>query len=365
MPIKILVISNYNDRVTARPEAEWFIALKKTGFDVEVMTKGDTYYAGRFREEGIRVIDYKPPSKYSREAIHRIRQELKNGGHQIMHLFNNPAIINGIFAAWSMPVKICLYRGYTGNINWWNPLDYLKFLSPRVDKIFCLAQSIEELLHRQLFFKKSKAVTVNKGHRVEWYEGTRPLDIHKEFGIPKGAFVGVNVANTRRMKGIKYLAQATHDLKKEDNIYLLMVGRGLDTPEVKKIMATSPIKDNVIFTGFRTDALSIVKACDTFVNSSIKGEATTKAIIEAMCLETAPIITDIPGNRNLVLHEKQGIVVPKANPKALAAALLKMKSDPEKCRFYGKAAKQQIAENFSVERTVANATKVYKDLLKD
>lgn len=52
----------------------------------------------------------------------------------------------------------------------------------------------------------------------------------------------------------------------------------------------------------------MVKASDAFVLSSLYGEATTKAVIEAMSLGICPLITDIPGNKGLVIHEECGLV---------------------------------------------------------
>lgn len=155
-------------------------------------------------------------------------------GHDILLLYNSKAIINGLKAAKDLPVKIILYRGYTGNINWWDPTAYAKFLNPRVDKIICNAKAIQELLEKQLFFPKGKAVTINKGHDLSWYEGVETMDIHKEFDIPKDAFVITCVANARRMKGMKYLTKAMDYIPIDKPIHLLLVGSGLDSPDIMK-----------------------------------------------------------------------------------------------------------------------------------
>ncbi|MDX9906295.1 MAG: hypothetical protein RBS55_06885, partial [Bacteroidales bacterium] len=56
--IKILVISDYNKRVSSRPEAEMFIKLAKDPqFRITVMTYPGSYYYGKFRDSGIDLID--------------------------------------------------------------------------------------------------------------------------------------------------------------------------------------------------------------------------------------------------------------------------------------------------------------------
>ena len=74
--MKILVISNYRETVSVRPEAELFIGLKRAGLDVAIMTYPDAEYVEKFREAGIRVIGFHPEKKLDRQAIKTIRAEL-------------------------------------------------------------------------------------------------------------------------------------------------------------------------------------------------------------------------------------------------------------------------------------------------
>ncbi|NCP46173.1 MAG: glycosyltransferase family 1 protein, partial [Flavobacteriales bacterium] len=163
-PIKILVISNYTNTISARPEAEIFLGLKQKGVEITIITEKDSEYAKKFEAAGIRVIDGLPKKKNCGKSQELIRNELIQGKYDALLLYNSKAISNGIKAAKNLPVKVILYRGYTGNINWWDPTAYTKYLHPRVNKIICNANAIQELFERQLFFKKGKAVTINKGH---------------------------------------------------------------------------------------------------------------------------------------------------------------------------------------------------------
>ncbi len=363
MYVKILVISDYSDTHTMRPEAEAFIKLKKVGFEITVMTSSGSYYFNKFKEEGIRVIDFLPKKKNDKNEIKIIRDELLKSNYDIMHLFNNKAIVNGIAATKKLPVKVVIYRGYTGNVNWWDPIAYTKVLHPRVDKITCLTDSVKSSIGKNLFFDKNKLITINKGHDVNWYNDIEAANL-QELGIPKDAFVVVNVANARRMKGTKYLLKSTYYLSKEANIHFLIVGQGRDTKKHIKIAENSPNKEKIHFLGFRKDALSIVKASNVFALSSIKGEAITKSVIEAMCIETTPVITDISGNVGLVINKESGMVVPMKNPKAMADAILYLYNNQEDCVQYGKNARKHIDKNFNIERTVKEATEFFNSISK-
>ncbi len=363
--MKVLVISNYSDYHSTRPEAEIFKGLSKLGFDIHIMTYGNSEMVSEFRELGIKIINFHPEKKFDKKEIQFIREYLIKENIQILHLFNSPSTVNGIIAAKKLPVKVVLYRGYAGNISPWNPLHYTKYLHPRVDKIFCNSMGVEAYLRKKLIFGKDKAITINKGHQTSWYSQYTPLDIKKELGIDEMAFLLINVANNRSMKGIPYLLKAMNLLPETANIHLLLVGNGMDSMKNMKIINSGKFKDKIHILGFRKDVLNIVAATDVFVLSSIKGESITKSVIEAMSLGIAPIITDIPGNVELVNHNESGLVVPFKNAKAISDAIVQLYSDRKLCDQLKKGAKNHIERYLNSERTIIETKKMYENLLKD
>lgn len=363
MAIKVLVISSYDDALNAvRPEGELFIGLHRAGVEVTIMTQGHTEYAQRFKDAGLAVIDFHPTRKFDSEAVRLIRQVLIDGQFNILHLFNSLAVVNGRRAAKGLPVKVVTYRGYTGNIHWYDPFIYLTHLHPRIDKITCLADSVRDDIRRNLLFRKPDfAVTVNKGHDLSWYADIQPADL-SEFNFPAGAMIVSCVANARKMKGMRYLVAATHYLPPDAPIHFLLVGNGMD--KFKDQIAASPYRDRFHLAGFRRNALQIVAACDVSILPSIKGEATPKAVLEAMYLGKPTIMTSIGGNKGMAVHGESGWVAPPRNPKALAEALEWMWLHPDERIQMGIKGKQHISTHFTVERSVREMKALYEALLQ-
>lgn len=360
--INLLVVSDYGATVIVRPEAEIVLQLQHTGrYNITVMTQANSEYANKFREAGVTVIDFFPEKKFSWNYVRRIKKEMIDGQHHIAQLFNNKAMVNGVMAAMGVPIKVVVYRGYTGNISWLYPIMYVKYLSPRVDRIVCLVEAIRQIFRKNLWFNKDKAVTINKGHDVSWYDG---VIAHSKasFAIPENAFVFICGANIRRMKGVKYLLRATYLLPKDSNIHLMFAGNDMNTPEFKKLIEESPMRDRIHLLGHRKDILEVVKSADAFVLASIKGEAITKAVIEAMSLEVCPLITDIPGNVGLVENGVSGLVVPSKDPQALADRMLFLSKNPEVAEAYGKAARIHIMKNFNTKDTARKYDQLYQEL---
>lgn len=362
--MRVLVISDYDDNFNAvRPEGALFIGLHQAGVEVQVMTYGHTAYAQLFREAGMRVIDFHPTKKFDKATVARIRKELIEQDIQIVHLFNNKAIMNGIRAAKNLNVKVVTYRGYTGNIHWWDPTNYLTHLNPRIDKITCVSDAVKEVFDKQLLFPKHKAVTVSKGHDPAWYSDVSTGDL-SAFNFPKDALVVSVVANARRMKGIPYLLQAMELLPKDSPLHFLFIGRGLDDDGTLKKLAQIGWQNKVAFAGFRKDVLSLVKACDMSLLPSVKGEGLSKVLLESLFLARPTIMTNIGGNKGLAIHQKTGLVIPARDPKAMADALNQLAQSKELRQQMGAAGKQYISTHYSVDRSVQELKKVYEDLLK-
>jgi len=363
MPIRVLVISNYNDFHTARPEASIFLGLAKLDFEIFVMTYKDCQLARDFEAAGIQVIDFHPEKKFDKIEVKTIRDFIVENRIDILHVFNSISTVNGIRAAKGLDVKVVLYRGFAGNINWYDPSAYIKYLHPRVDKIFCNSIGVEKYIQKQLFFDKRKTITINKGHDIEWYQGYDPYDIRKELGLDSNSFLVINVANNRRMKGIPYLLKAFNTLPEGLPVHLLLAGNDMETVENLKIVSSGKHADKVHFLGFRKNVLNIVSSCNVFALSSIRGESITKSVIEAMSLGVPAIITDIPGNVELLEHGKSGLVVPSKDYVSLGKAILQIYEDKALCKKLGVGAKEWIATELNYKKTIQKTKKMYEDLV--
>lgn len=360
--IKVLFVGNYDIAVhNIRPEAEAIIGLKQQGLDVEVMTQGHCWYAKRMESFGIRIHDYTPPRKFSLEAIRRIRAVLKEGRHDVIHLFNNKAIVAGVFASIGLPTKVVTYRGQTGNIFWYDPTCYLTHLSPRVEKIVCVANAVRDDLRRQML-NKNKPVTIYKGHDLAWYEETDPADLG-EFGIPENAFVLGCVANNRPRKGVPVLLESTKFLPEDLPVHILLVGGGMDSPEIAALIDKSPMADRIHALGHRDDIPALISACSASVLPATKREGLPKTVIESMVYGIAPIVSATGGSPELVEHGVCGLVVPPSDPEALANAIVTMASDAERRDEWGRRSRERIRTHFNVRDSIMQHKALYEELV--
>jgi len=368
MSISLLVVSDYRDSLNAvRPEGRWFVGLVRDfGYSVTVMTRREgANYLDELEAAGVRIIDWHPESKFGAADRDGIRAELEANHYDLLHLFNNKSIVAGIRAAKDWPGKVLTYRGYTGNIHWWDPGAYFQHLNRRVDAIICVSAAVKESFDTLPFFDTDKTIVVGKGHDPEWYTGIEPVDLEAEFGIPPERTVVIIVANARRMKGMDYLGTAIRRLPPELGLHFLYVGRGLETPEVITDLADSYYAHQFTFAGFRTDVLNILAAADVSLLPSVKGEGLSKVLLESMFLARPTIMTDIGGNKGLGINGETAIIVPARSDEALTEAITQIARQPELRATLGPSGKAYITEHYRAERTVKALALAYRQVLGD
>lgn len=361
-PLKILVVSDYTDYHSVRPEAEIFLSLAALGHNIKVVTKAGSRYAQVFAGSGITIIDQHPESKYDKKSIKNIRQVLSQWQPDVLHLFNNKALANGLIAARGKDVTVVGYRGSTLNFSPFNPFNYLKHLSPRLDYVICNSEGVGAKYRNHPFFDSRKVITINKGHNTAWYSSIALRPLREEYSLTDQCTIFVLVATDRTMKGIKYLCEAVNKVDKDADFALFMIGGGMDSATYGEMLAAGPHDDKVYRLGHTDVALSYVAAADVFVLPSIKGESITKAVLEAMSLGRCPLITDIPGNKELVVDGESGVVVPARDSGSLALAMSELMSDCDSVIRYGAAAKARITSTLSHNQTVKGYVQLYTQL---
>jgi glycosyltransferase involved in cell wall biosynthesis len=359
-PIKALCITEDPDR----PTTATFVGLKDAGVDITVICP-----AGERRdwleENGVRVLELPLRKQFDREAVRRLRAELEQGRYDILHLFSNKALQNGLRASRGLPVKIVAYRGIVGNVSFFSPVSWLRFLNPRIDRIVCVADAVRDffLAMRPKFLRMppERLVTIYKGHSLDWYRAA-PADL-TTVGVPRESFAVACVANYRPRKGIEVLVDAFGRLP--PHAHLLLIGGGMDAPRLTRAIAASAAAERIHVLGYRSDAPALTAACRAFVLPSTKREGLARSLIEAMAYGVPPVVTNCGGSPELVVHGVSGLVVPVADAAALAAAIRSLCEDEALRARLGAAARERIGRDFRIEDTIAKTLALYRSLLAE
>lgn len=92
-------------------------------------------------------------------------------------------------------------------------------------------------------------------------------------------------------------------------------------------------------------------------------EGLPMSLMEAAACGRSMIAADAPGSREIVLHEKTGLLVPIEDPPALAAAILRLAGSAELRNLYGTAARDLVVEELSATIVRARIGRLYSDMI--
>lgn len=130
----------------------------------------------------------------------------------------------------------------------------------------------------------------------------------------------------------------------------------------EKLVASAKEKnvaDRVHFVGFVPDAARYLRAFDVFLLTSIK-EGLPYALLEAAAAHVPIIAVDIPGVRDIVLHEFTGLLSPR-DAQAIAAALDRALTDTALARSLTDEMGRRLQKSFSFAQMLEKTAALYQD----
>ncbi len=358
--IRVLCIVDDSDR----PTVETFIGMHNAGIAVTVSCQSESRNFRYLAEAGVPTIDLPLRKNIDFDGIRRLREAFDEGRYHIVHTFNNKAISNVILAARGRDIRIVAYRGIVGAVSFLDPMSWMRYLNPRIDRIICVCEAIRRhfLSMKPEFLRmpEERPVTIHKGHRLEWYD-EKPANL-ASLGIPDGAFVITCVANYRPRKGVEVLVDAMRHLPEDMPAHLVLVGN-MSAKKLDRQIAESPARDRIHRPGYRPDAPRLSAASDVFCLASTKREGLPRSVIEAMAYRVPAVVTDSGGSPELVVDGECGYVVPVFDAPALAQAFEKLYRDPQLRARMGQAARDRIGNHFRNEVTVQKTIALYRELV--
>jgi len=188
------------------------------------------------------------------------------------------------------------------------------------------------------------------------------LQARAQLGISADAQVFTFIGRLEPQKGISYLLQALEILQKQGNEpYVYIVGQGSLSDQLRQQAAALGLADTgkLVFTGL-TDAPGLyMAAADALVLPSLF-EGLGNVLAEAFSVGIPVIASDIEGPAEIVKQGRTGLLVPPANPVALANAMRTLLHDPELTKTMGQQALAKAAQWPSIKMYADSLTTLYE-----
>lgn len=201
-----------------------------------------------------------------------------------------------------------------------------------------------------------KVTTVYPGVDIARFQKSgSSVEARGEFSIPAGAFVVGMAARLQEVKGHRLFLQAAAGIRDKypDTRFLIvgarLFGRSADEgyeAEVAGWIREFGLGASVIMTGYREDMPRLFSCMDALVCAS-RRESFCLAVAEALSCETPVVATRCGGPEEIIEDGVSGLLVPPADPRAMADAVLRLLENREEAAAMGRAGRARVIGRFS------------------
>jgi glycosyltransferase involved in cell wall biosynthesis len=331
--------------------------LQRRGHRIVLACPPGSPLMDRARQAGLFVCPVKMRGEWDLWAVRELMGIVNRHGIEMVHCHTAHAHTLGLLAAQFSSVS---YRFLTRRVDFHigrHPLNRWKY-GPALTAILAISEGIRRVLMED-GIAPQRVITVPSGIDLEQIrEVGDPSVLRREFGIPPGALVVGIVAALAPHKDHRTFLEAAAKVKKtHPAVRFLIVGEGELESQLKNLCRTLGLSHEVIFTGFREDAIDLIGLFDIFVLSSyLEGMGTS--LLDAMALGKPVVATRIGGIPEVVLEGRNGFLVPTEQPAELAQAIERLGNDPELRHKMGAFGREHV-RSFNVERTIERTEQVY------
>jgi len=238
-----------------------------------------------------------------------------------------------------------------------------------VDAFIFISHALERDYREQGVRIKRGIVVYNGLDLAEFPENPDRSAVRAELGLsPANKVVGV-VGRLEPWKGQHYFIQAVHLVRRRfPDLKALIVGpvephAQAYYQELRELVETLGLSQQVIFTGRRDDLPHILGALDLLVHSSADPEPFGRVVIEGMAAGLPVIGMDAGAIPEIIEDGVNGVLVPPRDVEAMAETICALLADPQWARALGHEARQRVAERFTVEQYVTGVERVYEAII--
>jgi len=352
-----------------RSGAEKQLTLLATGlpqdeFDARVvaLTRGGPYEE-TLREQEIDVQILGKRWKFDPWALRRLKRILSDWRPDILHTWLFAANSYGRLAIGRpRDTKVIVSERCVDSWKSRWQLWFDRKLIPKTDLLVGNSQAVADF-YSKLGVPEARLRVIHNGVDIPDPPKTSRQQILKELGIPENArvvgYVG-RLAPQKRIRDLCWTVELISNLQPE--IHFIIIGDGPERQALETFARETQNEDRIHFVGHQAEPARYFPAIEVFWLAS-NFEGLSNSVMEAMAAGLPVVASDIPPNRELVVPDETGYLVPVEDNVARAKYTNILLEDDDKRAACGAAGRERIRENFSVAGMVEAYAKLYRETL--
>lgn len=240
-------------------------------------------------------------------------------------------------------------------------------------KVIVVSPSLKIHAERRNILKPDKGLIIGKGSSngidLKKFSKTIPVInmsqvLKNKYSLNDNPFVICFIGRLTKDKGIDILFNAFNQLvKKYDNIRLLIAGPVIpENPFSVGFMEQLNKDPKVVFMGEVSDIVPVYAMADVLVLPSFR-EGLPNVLLEAAAMEIPVVASDIPGCKDAVKMEYNGLLFEKGNVDALVNNIEQLINNPDLREVYGKNGRLFVTSDFDNIKIWSGQLNLYTAML--
>lgn len=335
--------------------------LDRSRFEVEAVSLSGGASVRRLRELGVAVTVLGPQDDAS--TVRELAAYLRHREVDLLHAHMFRAELVGTLAAREAGTPVVVATVHSSRVRSPSDVAALAAVTPFIDRLIAPSAAIAAKVRRE--GRGAADITVVRNGVDLGRFGHPDAALRTRLGIPKDAFLIGVVARLEPEKGHRYLLDALPTIVEAvPHAWLLLVGDGSQTDALRARTRRLPLpaRRRVVFAGLRTDVGAITGSLDVAILPSLR-EAQGLAVLEAMAARRAVVASAVGGIPETIRQGVDGLLVPPADPDALAAAVIRLARHPTLRNRLASSGRRRVEERFSMAASVRRVEGIYTEEL--
>nr|MDQ3417531.1 glycosyltransferase [Acidobacteriota bacterium] len=310
-------------------------------------------------------ITYLHKSKFDPATLPALLKVIDRKQIDILHLHGYGATTFGRLAGKMRRIPTILHEHANLTDTPWFQKIADRALAPSTDIAIAVSKSTADFVINARQMPARRVKTVYLGVPLDEFSRSRTAaevaSARRELGIRDGEAVVGTVTRLHESKGNSYLVEAAAlVLKERPHAKFFLVGEGPLLPDLQAQAQALGLDDRFVFHGFARDVAAVVSAFDLSVFPSL-WEGTPLTVFEALAMGKTILATDADGLLDVLTDDRDAMIVPKRNARALADGIVRLLDDPAlRARLGAEAARTAL--QYDIATFVRKMERLYEIL---
>lgn len=187
--------------------------------------------------------------------------------------------------------------------------------------------------------------------------------IRESLGLQDQDIAIITVGRLVQLKRFDIFIDALAGLNNQHSLKAFIVGDGPEHDKLKHQLTSLGLNDTINMLGERGDVEELLAAADIFTLTS-ETEGMSKSILEALAANLPVVATNVGGNKDLVIQEKNGYILDDHAPSSLTQGIEMLIQDSKLRSNMGDESRKLVESEYNPEIFLNRHLAIYKQTIE-